>query len=121
MIKRIHSTLFFCKNLSKTAEFYKSLGFDIKKDETTVRIIFGDYRLAFMDEGSSTIKVDTRDPKGVGIFIYFEVDNVDSYYQDLKEKNISTSSEPKSWPWGKREFAVKDPDGYKLIFFSNIQ
>jgi uncharacterized glyoxalase superfamily protein PhnB len=55
------------------------------------------------------------------MFLYFEVENVDSFYKTLKEKDIPTSSEPKSWPWGKREFAVKDPDGYKLIFFAAIK
>ena len=120
MIRRIHSTLFFCKDIDKTAEFYENLGFNIKKDVDAVRIIFGDYRLAFMDESKTTIKDDPGAKKGVGMFMYFEVENVDSFYQKLKEKNITTSSEPTSWPWGKREFAIKDPDGYKLIFFSNI-
>lgn len=76
--------------------------------------------IAFMDESKTTMKDNPDAKKGVGMFIYFEVDNVDFFYQELKEKNILTSSEPKSWPWGKREFAVKDPDEYKLIFFSNI-
>jgi len=26
-----------------------------------------------------------------------------------------------TWPWGKREFVVKDPDGYKLVFFSPVR
>jgi len=42
---------------------------------------------------------------------------VDNYYQFVKIKNIH-STEPKTWPWGKREFVVKDPDGYKLVFYS---
>jgi len=121
MIKRIHSTLFFCKDLGKTARFYETLGFTVSRTDDAIRITFGDYKLAFMDESKTMIKTDAdAGPKGVGIYIYFEVDNVDAFYQTLKEKNIQTSSEPKDWPWGKREFAVRDPDGYKLIFFSNI-
>ncbi len=120
MIKRIHSTLFLCKNINKTAEFYENLDFKTKKDDDAVRLIFGDFRLAFMDENKATVKDDPIAKKGVGMFMYFEVEKVDSFYEKLKEKNIPTSSEPKNWTWGKREFSVKDPDGYKLIFFSNI-
>ena len=77
MIKRIHSTLFIVKDISKTTEFYKTLGFDVKEDKDAIRIIFGDYRLAFMAEKDTTIKTDTENLKGVGMFLYFEVENVD--------------------------------------------
>jgi catechol 2,3-dioxygenase-like lactoylglutathione lyase family enzyme len=121
MTKRIHSILFFCKDLNKTAQFYETLDFTVSKANDAVRITFGDYKLAFMDENKTLIKTDAdAGLKGVCIYIYFEVENVDAFYQTLKEKHIMTSSEPKDWPWGKREFAVRDPDGYKLIFFSKI-
>ncbi len=122
MIKRIHSTLLFCKDLNQTAQFYERAGFAVEKSDDAVRIKFGDFRLAFMDESKTTIKTDSDiSPKGTGVYFYFEVDDVDLFYQILVEKDIKTSSKPKDWPWGKREFAVRDPDGYKLIFFSNIQ
>lgn len=120
MIKRIHSTLFLCKDIAQTAEFYKQAGFAVDFSGDAVRIIFGDYRLAFMDESKATVKDDPVAKKGVGMFTYFEVENVDSFYQMLEEKNIKTTGEPQNTPWGKREFMVTDPDGYKLIFFSNI-
>ncbi|MFH1145889.1 MAG: VOC family protein [bacterium] len=119
MIKRIHSTLFLCKNLSLTAQFYKQVGFLVEQSNDAVRIIFGDYRLAFIDETKATVQDDKTAQKGVGTFIYFEVEDVDSFYRDLKEKNIIID-EPESKPWGKREVLVKDPDGYKIIFFSNL-
>lgn len=101
MIKRIYSALLFCKDLNKTAEFYERLGFTIEKTSDAVRIRFKDFRLTFMDESKSTIETDSSAGlKGVGVYFYFEVDNVDGFYQMLKEKNIKTSSEPKDWPWG---------------------
>lgn len=121
MIDKIHSTLFLCKDLDQTAKFYKLLGFVVEMTDETMRIKFGDFRLSFMSENVAMIKDDPVAKKGVGMYMYFEVDNVDAFYQVLKGKNITTSSEPRSWPWGKREFAVKDPDGFRLIFFSNIQ
>jgi len=45
------------------------------------------------------------------------VDDADASYQEVVAKGIKPSSEPRDWPWGNREFVVRDPDGYKLVFF----
>ncbi len=122
MIKRIHSLLFLCRDLDLTTQFYERLGFDVVKADDAVRVQIGDFKLAFMDEQKVAIRNDAGiKPKGAGFYMYFEVDDVDDFFQILKRKNVKTSSEPKNWPWGKREFAVKDPDGYKLIFFSPVK
>ncbi len=121
MIKRLHSNLFFVKDIKKTAEFYKKLGFEVSESEDAARIKIGDFTLAFMDE--SKVQIDKEagmEPKGIGIFTYVETDDVDGQFKFIKENGITPSSEPKDWPWGKREFAVKDPDGYKIIFYSSI-
>ena len=49
-IKRIHSLFLFIKDSKKTALFYKDLGFDVEESENTVRIIFGDFRIALKQE-----------------------------------------------------------------------
>lgn len=122
MIKKFHSTLFYASDLNKTLDFYKQLGFNAELSGETVRVELGDFKLAFVDENKTPIKNESgAKPKGLGVFTYVEVENVDEYFNLLKEKGIHTSSEPRDWPWGKREFAVKDPDGYKLIFFTNIK
>jgi uncharacterized glyoxalase superfamily protein PhnB len=122
MIKRFHSNLFFVKDLGKTAEFYKGLGFNVNKSDDAVRIKIGDFTLAFMDETKVQIAKEAgMEPKGLGVFTYVEVDNVDEQYNLIVNNGITPSSEPKDWPWGKREFAVKDPDGFKFIFYSVIK
>ena len=121
MGNKIYSILFYASDLSKTLEFYKKLGFSAELSEGTVRVAFDNVKLAFVDENKTEIKKESgMKPKGLGVFTYVKVDNVDEYYKSLVEKGIHTPSEPKDWPWGKREFAVKDPDGYKLIFFSDV-
>jgi len=121
MLKRFHSVLFYASDLTKTAEFYKQLGFEVEGDTETMRIKLGDFRLAFIDENKTPIKNESGiKPKGTGVFVYVEVEDVDKYFKSLKEKGVRTSSEPRDWPWGKREFVVKDPDGYKLVFYSPI-
>ena len=122
MIKKFHSTLFYASDLDKTLDFYNQLGFNAELSEGTVRVKLGDFKLAFVDENKTVIKNESgAQPKGLGIFTYVEVDDVDEYFKLLKEKDILTSSEPRDWPWGKREFVVKDPDGYKLVFFANLK
>lgn len=119
MIKRIHSTLFYSNNPEATFDFYQKLGFNAQKTEDGVRIKLGDFTLYFIDEHKTPIQNESgKTPKGLGIYTYVEVDDVDQYYTEIKANGISPRTEPKTWPWGKREFVVKDPDGYKLVFFT---
>jgi catechol 2,3-dioxygenase-like lactoylglutathione lyase family enzyme len=121
MIKRFHSTLFYASDLEQTAAFYQKLGFDAQKSDDGVRVKLGDFTLAFLDEKKTPIQNESgATPKGLGIYTYVEVENVDEYFAWLKERGITPRTEPKTWPWGKREFVVKDPDGYKLVFYSKI-
>jgi len=121
MLKRFHSNLFYASDIEKTAKFYEELGFSVIKLDDQAKIKLGDFTLAFIDENKTPIKNESgRTPKGLGIYTYIEVDDIDNYYQFVKSKNIH-STEPKTWPWGKREFVVKDPDGYKLVFYSPVE
>lgn len=122
MIKRLHSNLFYANNLEETYKFYKQLGFDAQKSDDGVRIKLGDFTLAFIDENKTEIKNESgKTPKGLGIYTYVEVDDVDQHYEFLKSNGITPRTEPKTWPWGKREFVVKDPDGYKLVFYTSVK
>jgi catechol 2,3-dioxygenase-like lactoylglutathione lyase family enzyme len=119
---RFHSVLFFVSDLSKTAEFYQQVGFAVEKSEDAVRVKLNGVTLAFMDEKKVTIDQEAQArPRGLGLYFYFEVDKVDEFYKTLLDKKIKPSSTPKSWPWGKREFALRDPDRYKLIFYSPVR
>lgn len=121
-IKRIHSNLYFVKDLKVTAGFYGNLGFEVVAAEDAVRIKLNDFTLAFMDENQTEIAKEAGvTPKGIGIFTYVETENVDEQFNLITGNGIQASSEPRDWPWGKREFAVKDPDGYKMVFYSSIK
>ena len=122
MIKRLHSTLFYTSDLAKTAAFYERLGFPVTKADDAVRVTLGGFKLVFVDENKTLIKNESgMKPKGTGVFTYVEVENVDEYFTSLKNSGVRTSSEPRNWPWGKREFVVKDPDGYKIVFYSPVR
>lgn len=120
-IKNIHSNLYFVTDVIKTAEFYKNLGFDINLSNNTARIVMNDFTLAFINETAAEITDEVGSkPKGTGIYTYVETNDVDKQYRYIVENGLEPSSEPNDWSWGKREFAIKDPDGYKIIFYSKI-
>ncbi|MBN2100400.1 VOC family protein [Candidatus Dojkabacteria bacterium] len=119
MANRIHSTLFLVSNIKNTSDFYKKLGFKVKQKGNSARIIFGDYRLAFM-EGEKDHETTNKAKNGYGIFIYFEVEDLDKFTKDLEARQLKLENEPISQPWGKKELKIHDPDGYRLIFFENL-
>lgn len=122
MIKRFHSNLYYASDLEQTAVFYRQLGFDVQASGDGVRVKMGDFTIAFVDENKTPIREESgAKPKGLGIFTYVEVEDVDVYFETLRGNGVRVSSEPRTWPWGKREFVVKDPDGYKFVFYSAVK
>jgi len=53
--------------------------------------------------------------------VNISVQSVDEFYEAMLAKGLKPSSEPLDFPWGRREFVLADPDGYKLVFFSKKQ
>lgn len=48
---------------------------------------------------------------GKGVYLTIEVENVDKFYRQLKEKGIQMEIEIRNEPWGDRHFAIIDPNG----------
>ena len=57
---------------------------------------------------------------GGGVLVYLQVEDVDAYHQQVAEKGAVPVSEPESQFYGIRDFALQDPDGYRLMFFTPI-
>jgi uncharacterized glyoxalase superfamily protein PhnB len=122
VIKRIHSNLFYSGDLQKTYEFLKGVGFDVQKSDDGVRVKLGDFTLSFIDEGKTPIQNESgMKPKGLGIYTYIEVDDIDQHFETIKKNGIVPRTEPKTWLWDKREFVVKNPDGYKFVFYATVK
>jgi catechol 2,3-dioxygenase-like lactoylglutathione lyase family enzyme len=60
-------------------------------------------------------------PRGGGIYINIKVDAIDEFYKEVLAADLNPSTEPRDWPWGNREFVLRDPDGYKLVFFQKLK
>jgi len=99
--------------LEKSVLFYKTLGLHLIVDALPR------YARFECPDGDSTFSIHKVDelPKGNGITIYFEDDNLDELVANLKEKGITFTSNPedKSWLW--REAHLQDPDGNHIILY----
>ena len=51
------------------------------------------------------------------IWVYFEVQNLDSYVQQLLKKGIEFDELPNDKPWLWRESRLKDPDNNQIIIY----
>ena len=72
------------------------------------------------EQGEAFQKEAFGEPKGTGVYVNVEVEQIDEYYQSLLAKGLKPSTEPRDWPWGHREFVIRDPDRYKLVFYQKI-
>jgi catechol 2,3-dioxygenase-like lactoylglutathione lyase family enzyme len=119
MLKSVSSLLLYVEDLARSKDFYSKLGFIIH-EETDKQIVvrLNWFKIQLIDQTKAEFKKDfTEIEKGAGTFTYISVEDVDDYYKDIVSKGIKPSSEPKDWEWGNREFVVKDPDGYRYVFF----
>jgi uncharacterized glyoxalase superfamily protein PhnB len=57
----------------------------------------------------------------VGVMIYLEVPDVDAYHARVTAKGAKNTSAPKTQFYGQREFAMQDPDGYRLMFYTLVK
>lgn len=124
-MKSISGMVCYVKDTAKTAEFYDSLGFTFDKrepDHISIRLnwFWIDFHPQDKEDKPEFQKEANLDNKGAGLFLYIKVENVDGFYKGALAKGLQPSSKPKDWPWGNREFVIRDPDGYKLVFFRKI-
>ena len=55
--------------------------------------------------------------RGRGINLFLSVSDVDQYYLDLKSRGMRIEP-PADEGWGGRFITIKDPDGYRIFFFT---
>jgi catechol 2,3-dioxygenase-like lactoylglutathione lyase family enzyme len=101
------------RDVPASIEFYKKL---------SLRLIVhtnDDYARFECPGGDSTFsihRVDTLDSSN-GIWVYFEVPDVDKQIQELTEAGIELEEPPKDQRWLWREARVKDLDGNQIIIY----
>ena len=131
----IYGMILMVNNVQCSLDFYLSLpGFsfelgtaaskEIRFERTEEEFLFAALRV-----GEQKLMIQTRETLGADVpqllkieqlgatgVLYFDVENVDHLYQELKEKNILIVKEINDKFYGRREFYIQDRDGYFLGF-----
>jgi catechol 2,3-dioxygenase-like lactoylglutathione lyase family enzyme len=99
----------YVKDLSKTAQFYESLGFR-RGNEEPDRVTF------YVNWFFVTFIAQDRE-EGAGLFVNVKVDDIEEFHNAVVAEGMKPDGEPEVRASGNREFLLRDPDGYKLAFF----
>ena len=101
------------RDLEVSVPFYERLGLQL-----IVRSL-PDYARFACPDGNATFSLHRVDalPKGEGIYVYFECDDLDDRYGRLVAAGIAFDEPPEDRRWGWREARLRDPDGNRLILF----
>jgi len=100
-------------NLAISVSFYQKLGLKLIVDALP------NYARFECPDGVSSFSIHFADelPQGDGIYIYFELDNLDEKVNDLTSQGFVFDHLPKDQTWLWREARLKDPDGNQLILY----
>jgi len=100
-------------DLTKSIPFYEKLGLKL------IVKSLPHYARFECPNGTATFSIhQIKDlPKGEGIYVYFECENLDEQVEKLKERGIHFDQEPTGQGWLWREARLKDVDGNQLILF----
>lgn len=100
-------------NVERATGFYIKLGLQLIVEA------FPRYVRFELPDGDATLSIHKVNalPKGHGITIYFEDDNLDALVYNLKSKGIIFTSDPEDKPWLWREAHLLDPDGNQIILY----
>tara|TARA_R110001632_G_scaffold6324_1_gene25706 strand:- start:47759 stop:48133 length:375 start_codon:yes stop_codon:yes gene_type:complete len=101
-------------DVNKATEFYQKLGLHLIVDAKPRYVRFE------LPDGDATFSIHVVDelPKGDGISVYFQEENLDNYVEQLLKKGFQFDLLPTDQPWLWREARLKDLDGNQLILYS---
>ncbi len=125
-LKSFSGVVLYVQDLKQSIDFYTKLGFTFKEVGDTAATGYINWFWIDLVQADSEMKQSHQrdaqaERKGDGIYMCLSVDDVDAAHEALVAEGITPSSDPKDWPYGRREFVVRDPDGYKLVVFKKIK
>lgn len=117
---KVTNILLWVQENQQSEKFYKKLGFEaITSTPAYSEIKHGNFEITLvnMRDEDEFAGDSLAGEKGKGVYIYIWVEDVDATHVELIKKRLQPHTKPRDWPWGNREFILKDPDGYKLCFW----
>jgi len=100
-------------DLEKSIPFYQKLGLKL------IVKALPHYARFECPDGDSTFSIHKVEelPRGDGIYVYFECNDLDAQVDELRTNGIEFQETPSDRPWLWREARLKDMDNNKLILF----
>ncbi len=74
---------------------------------------------ALPEEGERGLMIE-RGPRGLGVILYVNVNELDTFYNAARKAGIDLMYVPRDEPWGDRTFRFVDPFGYDWCFAQRI-
>jgi uncharacterized glyoxalase superfamily protein PhnB len=122
MAVKVTSVFLYVDDVERSVEFYRDVvGAEVGQVHTENE--GGPITLAILRVGDFSLMLHPVDPNdedfqnqrvGLGIHLQLRVENIDAFHAHCLDEGamLSVSGEPVDQPWGWREFALKDPDGF---------
>jgi predicted enzyme related to lactoylglutathione lyase len=112
----------YVKDLARTGDFYEAIGFRRGKEASDgatfyVNWFFVTFVAQDREEDDDLRKEAEASTKGAGMSVYIKVDDIADYHESVVAQGIKPEGEPERTPSGDWEFGLRDPDGYRLVFF----
>ena len=100
------------RDFHEAVAFYEKLGLRLIVSEREA------YARFELPSGSSTFSLYAADPPVIGnTVLYFEVDDVDQTYANLRDKGIAFDAAPADQPYRWRTAHFSDPSGNRLCLY----
>lgn len=102
------------------SDFRAALAFYPDVLEFTIEFQFGAY--AGVKTGDAILHLSSGNPKPPGSgHVYFFCDEVDAYFDLIRQRGASTRRTIEDTPYGMRDFEVEDLDGNILVFGCDLE
>jgi lactoylglutathione lyase len=117
-MKRIQTVVLNVSDVPAAAAFYEGrLGLDrVYENRGRIGLQCGEVRILLHPSESAP----ARDAAPWNVELYFEVDDVDETIARLRREGVGVLAEPADEPWGERDAAVLDPDGYPVYLTQSL-
>lgn len=109
------------QDLPASAEFYRTvLGFEVHDIGDPGWRFFVRDRV-FIMAGECPDALSPADLGDHSWFAYIEMDDIDEFYQAVREKGAEVVSPLADESWGMREFGIRTVDGHRIRFGTQIR
>jgi uncharacterized glyoxalase superfamily protein PhnB len=109
--KSISALVYKVVDMDKTLAFYEGLGFKVAKNDGRIAVVYVNW---FSAEFHLASDIDESPKDGPLVLVSVEVD---AFYDAAVKAGYKPESELQKTVNGRREFSLRDPNGYLMVFF----